>query len=134
MKMILTRSKLPNVGVHIDGQIIKKVEEHRHLGLIQQNNRKCGSQIKDMVIRPDKRLCIMSQYSNRVTLTQFYRSYIRPIIEYRKFRTINRTFSPHLPRVRFMGRCVLFSTRGPRKINFNFFFTNLFCNPTQANL
>ena len=38
-----------------------------------------------MICRADKRLCILANYSkkfNRITLTQLYKSYIRPIIEY----------------------------------------------------
>ena len=71
--------------VIMDGNIIKEVKTHKHLGMIFSNTLSWNLHIDEVCIKCKKRLDVMKSLKfkiNRKSLEMFYNYFIRPILEY----------------------------------------------------
>ena len=69
----------------IQGQEIKSVQEHKHLGIVLSHNLRWNAHIDDIVNRCSKKVNMMKAFKyelDRKSLETIYLSFIRPTIEY----------------------------------------------------
>ena len=71
--------------LHLEGHVIKRVDHHKHLGVILSHNLRWSSQISELVVKTSTKLDLMRGFKfklDRRSLETIYTSFIRPCLEY----------------------------------------------------
>ena len=86
-EIIISKKREPrnHPQLFLDTVPIKKVQEHKHLGLIISNDLSWKPHITDLIDKANRRLGIMKSLKyklDRLSLERIYTGFIRPILEY----------------------------------------------------
>ena len=84
--MEVQRRNFPlKMEISLDGSVLNQVESQRHLGVVFSSNLRWKTHIEYVVNKGYKLLGLLKRLQNSLsilTLSTFYRVYIRPVIEY----------------------------------------------------
>ena len=86
MVMEVYRRCLPaNLNIHLNGMLLNKADAHRHLGMIISSDLRWREHIDNCISRGCKLLGLLKRLRRSLSisaLSMFYRTYIRPVLEY----------------------------------------------------
>ena len=79
------RHEIDHPHIFFNNTPVKKVEEHKHLGIILDSKLPCSSHIKSAISKTRKGIGLLkylSKYLPRHTLNELYKLYVRPHLDY----------------------------------------------------
>ena len=79
------RNKIDHPGILLNNTPVRKVEEHKHLGLVLDSKLSFSAHIKTAITKARRSIGLLrylSKYLPRQTLSELYKLYVRPHLDY----------------------------------------------------